>query len=867
MADNNPRRNAPQGARNNPQRASANRPAGQPVRQPVQQARTQQPRTGSAQNRQPVRQRPAEPQPQKTPWYTRLWNWLVELDKKENEKKRIAKEGDKQIFVLTLICAFSVYVGFFLLKYTVLGGDKWRVLASQQSMSTTVIPAERGSILDANGTVLAQSSTVWRVMISPKAISSYKEDFRKAYDKKYEKWLADESPDKEPMKPFTELDVLICDKLADLFDLDKTELLASCQNTYNEYKIVARKAERSEINEINLFLSENGINSECIFTEQSSRRYYPNESLAANIIGFTGYDGHGGYGLEAYYDDYLSGTDGKSVNFKNAAGTVLSDTASQYYDAVNGYSLVLTLDEVMQHYIEKNLELCVSQHAVVNRAAAILMDCNTGAILGMATSPSYDLNSPSTLLSEYDRTRLEELKASGAQEEEVDALNAVLREQQWKNKAITELYYPGSVFKTVTCASALEEHAVSLESTFTCAYAYNVSGTTIHCWSSAGHGTLTLQEAITKSCNPSFIQIGQALGKEKFCDYFEAFGFTERTGIDLPGEAQSLYVPRGNMGPVELASSAFGQTNKVTPIQMATALCAIVNGGYLVTPHVVDKVLDSSGNVVETIQPNIKRQVISEETSIQMRSILENIVDTNGGSNAYISGYRIGGKSGTTEKIDEYNAAGGKAGGAQMTYVSSFAAFTPAQDPQVVMLVIADTPTGTSYYGSAVAAPVVSAVFKEGLEHLGIYPTYTAEEQAKQDASVPYVLGSKSMSAESSLAAQGFEVRFVGDPSSGETVSKQVPSSGTTAPKGSTVVLYLGTENEIETGVVPDVIGMTVEQANAAITNAGFNIRIDGGAAENVSAKATVQSIEPEAVREKGTVVQVTFQYVDGYSG
>lgn len=810
-------------------------------------------------------------QKKKPSWFRRFvgasWEMICEADQRENERKRLVTEGDKQIGVLVLIVLFSLYVGFFLLKYTVLDGDKWRVLANEQSMSSTTIMAERGSIVDSSGNVLAQSSAVWRVMISPKAIDEYKDDFRKAYEKEKEEWELDDSEDKEPFRAFVELDELICTKLAEIFDLDKAELLKSCQNTKNEYKIVAQKAERPEYNEINEFMSEYGISAECIFTEESSKRYYPNESLAANIIGFTGYDGHGNYGLEAYYDDYLSGTDGKSITFKNAAGTALSDTASQYYGAVDGYSLVLTLDEVMQHYIEKNLELCVSQHGVINRAAAILMDCNTGAVLGMATCPSYNLNAPSKLMSEYDTQRLSELTASGATEEEIDALEATFREQQWKNKAITELYYPGSVFKTVTCASALEEEVVSLNSTFTCAYAYNVAGTTIHCWSHAGHGTLNLQEAITKSCNPSFIQIGQALGIDKFCDYFEAFGFTEKTGIDLPGEAQSLYVPRANMGPVELASSAFGQTNKVTPIQMATALCAIVNGGYLVTPHVVDKVLDSDGNVVETISANVKRQVISEETSIQMRSILENIVDTNGGSNAYISGYRIGGKSGTTEKIDEYNAAGGKAAGAQMTYVSSFAAFAPADDPKVVMLVMVDTPTGANYYGSAVAAPVVSAVFKEGLEHLGIYPTYTAEEQAKQDASVPYVLGSKSMSAESSLIAAGFDVRFVGDPSSSATVTTQIPSSGTTAPKGSTVVLYLGNEYDLETGTVPDVTGMSVTEANSAMANAGFNIRIVGGAAENANAEATMQFPTGGTVANKGSVVEVTFQYIDGYSG
>ena len=795
-------------------------------------------------------------------FFKTLFSYFKKLDMEENEKKRLLTEKDKQIFVLAGIVAVSLYVGFFLLKYTVLDGDKWRVLANEQSMSQLTIMADRGTIYDSNGTILAQSSTVWRVIIAPKAISEQNEARYAAYIKDKEKRAQD---GEEQPEPYTPLNELICGKLAELFDKDKADLLKSCENVRNEYKIVAQKAEKPVVMELNQFLAENGIPSDCVYTEQSSKRYYPNESLASNVIGFTNYDNDGVYGLEAQYDDYLSGTDGKAVYYKNGAGTNLANTADIYYNAVDGYSLVTTLDEVLQHYLEKNLELCVSQHSVVNRACGIIMDCNTGGVLAMATSPSYNLNSPSELLSQFDRQRLEEMKASDAPEEEIEALEGTMREQQWKNKAITELYYPGSVFKTVTCASALEEEVVSLNSTFVCNQYEVVAGTKISCWATYAHGTLTLQQAITKSCNPSFIQIGQALGADKFCEYFESFGFTERTGIDLPGEAGSLYVPRSRMGPVELASSAFGQTNKVTPLQMATALCAIVNGGYLITPHVVDKVLDGDGNVVETIQTQVKRQVISEETSITMRGILENIVQENGGSNAYISGYRIGGKSGTTEKIDEYNAAGGKAAGAAMTFVPSFAAFAPADDPRVVMLVMADTPTGTQYYGSAVAAPVVSAVFKEGLPHLGIYPTYTAEELAKQDASVPYVLGKTSMSAESSLAAQGFEVRFVGDPSSSAAVSTQIPQSGTNAPKGSTVVLYLGSEFDIETGEVPDVTGMTAEQANDALVNAGFNMRAVGGAAENASAVAQMQSILGGTTAYKGNVIEVTFQ-VNGWS-
>jgi len=499
---------------------------------------------------------------------------------------------------------------------------------------------------------------------------------------------------------------VICKGLSELLDVDYDKLMAATTNLNSQYYVVKRKVEKPEVNEINIFMADNGIDTASVFMEESSKRYYPNNELASNIIGFTNYEGSGVYGLEAYYDNFLSGTDGKAVYAKDAYGREMAYTNDAYFSAVDGYSLVLTLDEVLQHYLEKNLELCVSQHSVVNRACGIIMNCKTGAVLAMSTAPSYDLNNPSTLYSAYDLQRLEELTASDAPQEEIDKLEATYREQQWKNKAITELYYPGSVFKTITCAAALEEELVSLNSTFSCYGVYDVAGTPIKCHQkNGGHGELTLQEAVTKSCNPSFIQIGQLLGSERFSNYLEAFGFTEPTGIDLPGESGSLYVKRENMGPVELASSAFGQTNKVTPIQMATAFCAVVNGGYLVTPYIVDKILDSDGNVVQTTQVQIKRQVISEETSAQMRSILENVVETNGGSNAYISGYRIGGKSGTTEKIDERNKLLAETGEDKMTYVPSFAAFAPADDPQIVMLVMADTPTGTQYYGSAVAAP------------------------------------------------------------------------------------------------------------------------------------------------------------------
>ncbi len=786
---------------------------------------------------------------------------IKEMEERSAEKPRVFSSNTKQLIILGFIVLFSVYVGSYLLKYSILDGDKWRMLATDQQLSYVVIKANRGSIYDANGTVLAQSSTVWDITISPHNIENANVKAKEAYDKEAKKMIEKgETPE-----PYVERAELIARGLSEILGADYEKIKTACTDYNNQYYIVQRKVEKPEANEVTAFMNENGLNSDDIYLWPTSKRYYPNGSLASNIIGFTNFDGDGVYGLEAYYDDYLSGTDGKAVYAVSADGRELQNSSDAYYSAVDGYSLMLTLDEVLQHYLEKNLELCVSQHQVVNRACGIIMNCNTGAVLAMATAPSFDLNSPSELKSSYDLQLLEEMKAAGATEEELDEKEAALREQQWKNKAITELYYPGSVFKTVTCASALEEEVVSKESTFVCNQVEVVAGTRIKCWASYAHGTLTLQEAVTKSCNPSFIQIGQRLGADKFCDYFEAFGFTEPTGIDLPGESGSLYVPRSRMGPVELASSSFGQTNKVTPLQMATALSAIVNGGYLVTPYVVDKVLDADGNVVKTTETQIKRQVISEETSAQMREILENVVNTNGGSNAYINGYRIGGKSGTTEKIDERNKLLAETGVDKMTYAPSFAAFAPADDPQIVMLVMADTPTGTQYYGSAVAAPVVSAVLKEGLPHLGIYPTYTAEELAKMDAAVPYVLGMEPQRAEARLISENFEVRYVGDTTSGATISTQIPASGSSIPKGSTVVLYIGSDVKLESGVIPDVTGMTVSQANEAIVNAGFNIKISGGAADNANATASAQYPLGGTDAYLGNVVEVTFQ-VNSYS-
>lgn len=787
--------------------------------------------------------------------FWRIFDYLKQKDSESAEKKSPFGYRGRQIFFLSLIVGFSAFIGYNLLRFTVIDGDMWRQRANSQQMTSMTIMANRGTIYDANGTVLAQSSTVWNVVIAPTPIYETNEKRRKAYNEELKN-----KKEGETVEPYRELSDIISTELSKLLGVKPDGMVEACKDhAFSYYYVVKRNVEKPDVLLIKKMMADNNIPNDCIVTEQSSKRYYPNGSLAANVIGFTNFDGDGVYGLEAYYDDYLHGTDGKAFYRTDGLGQGVENENDYIFNATDGYSLVLTLDEVLQHYLEKNLEQCVSQHSVINRACGIIMNCKTGGVLAMATSPSYDLNNPSEITGQYYLDLLEDMKKEGKSEKEIEEQESILREQQWKNKAVTELYYPGSVFKTVTASSALEEEVININSTFFCPGYADVAGTKISCWREWGHDTQTLQQAMTNSCNPSFIAIGQALGMEKFCNYFEAFGFTEPTGIDLPGEAQSLYVPYSRMNLVDLAMSSMGQTNKITPIQMCTAFCAIVNGGKLVTPHLVDKILDSNGNVVETKETQIKRQVISEETSETMRGILETIVTENGGHNAYIAGYRIGGKSGTAEKIDEYNAAGGKAAGAYMTYIGTFAAAVPMDDPQIVMLVLVDTPTGPEYYGSAVACPVVSAVFKDGLEHLGIYPTYTAEEQAKMDAIVPNVRGDLSMYAQSYLTANNFEVRFVGDPSGDSRVTDQVPASGSSIPKGSTVVLYIG-DQELEMGDVPNVLNMSVAEANEAITNAGFNIKILGGAAENADAVATMQSYPEGTTLYKGSVIEVTFQ-------
>ena len=600
--------------------------------------------------------------------------------------------------------------------------------------------------------------------------------------------------------PIEQLKEEVIQTLAEKLNLT-VESVREAAEKDTKYYVLQTQVEKNVADDLMEYLNTYGLTS--IKTEEDTKRYYPQNELAAQVIGFTNSDGDGQYGLEAYYNKYLSGTNGRVISATDAKGNEMPYRYSTTFPAEDGSSLYLTLDMTLQYYLEKNLQDMCEKFDVQNRACGIIMNAKTGAVYAMGTYPSFDLNEPSVI---YDKATSDYLQSLPQNEYKDAYINA--REQQWKNKAITEIYVPGSVFKIFTTAMAIEEQVVDVEKDrFVCSGAYTIPGVPdpIHCHKLTGHGDQTFSEALTNSCNPAFIEVGLRVGIHKFSQYFSAFGLTEQTGIDLPGEGSSIYRPEEKMSTVDLAASAFGQSNSLTPMEMITGIAAAVNGGYLVEPHVVDKIVSSEGNVVKSFGTNVRRQVISEESSAQVRKLLQAVVDNNGGSNAYIKGYAIGGKSGTSQKLET---------GDEDKYVASYACFAPADDPEIVMLIMADEPMGESYYGSKVVAPYSRMILEEALPYLGYYPEYTDEEYAKLDVTIPLLLDSQLTSAEETLTALGLQYEVKGN---GDTVVGQCPLTGYTVSSGGTVILYTEQDYEPEFVTVPDVKDYTASDANQAL--------------------------------------------------
>lgn len=719
-----------------------------------------------------------------------------------------------------VLLGFGVLVGR-LYQLQFIDGEKYQTLALKQQLRPTAIPAQRGTIYDRNMKTLAASATAWTVTISPAELQS---------DEELEK---------------------IADFLSPLLDVPREKIIERGQKKNSYYEIIKQKVEDQAADAITQFVLDNRIG--CINLIEDSKRYYPYGSLASTVLGFTTAENKGAYGLESYYEKILSGTPGMVVSAKNAKSGDMPYSYAQQYEPVNGNSLVLTIDEVIQHSLEQHLETAVVEHNVENRAVGIVMDVNTGAILGMSTKPDFDPNQPNVLADERAIALVESL--SGDKE----AQNKALLEAQfaqWRNKAISDPYEPGSVFKTITASMALDLKLVTpTGSHFYCPGYHIVAGRRKACWKAGGHGDINFIEAIKFSCNPAFMMIGAMIGPEEFYNYFDRFGLREATRIDLPGEADSIFYdiktlskPSGE----ELASSSFGQTFKVTPLQLCTAVSAAVNGGNLMQPYVVSQVIDPTGNVLSSTEPTIKRQVISAQTSETLAGILERVVGDSDGSGrfAYVPGYRVAGKTGTSEKLDV------KENGEVTKRISSFLGVAPADNPQVLVLIMLDEPNMPNIYGSVIAAPVVGAIMADILPYLGVEPQYTEAELKEREVPVPSAAGKLVHDAISELTIKGLKYRLIGN---GVTVSRQLPAAGEVCPKGATVLLYTDEGPAPQRIAVPDVIGLSGQQANRTVLNAGLNIRIAGTGIESASSVAVGQDPPAGAQVEAGTVVTVTF--------
>lgn len=698
---------------------------------------------------------------------------------------------------------------------TIVRGEELAQKAESQQLKDAEISAMRGTIYDANGNVLAQSASVWNVFIDPLNIKD----------------------DEERQ--------LITNEFATLFKYDDEAKKEFYEKTthQNHYELVEKKVENNIKEKLSKFVSKNKL-GDCIGTEQTTKRYYPYGSLASSVIGFTGSDDQGLSGIEAYYDEDLTGTNGRIITAKDAVSNNIANDYETSIAASDGNSVVLTLDQTIQYYLEKGLKETMNEYQAKG-AYGVVMNCNTGAVLAMSSMPDYDCNNPYKLTYSKNKKAIKKLTDKTAKQEAESA--AV--QNQWRNFTVSDTYVPGSVFKTFVASAALEENVVNLNTTYTCTGAIQVDKYRMKCHYHPGHGTETLTQGLENSCNPFFITIGQKLGVHNYFKYFDAFGFTQKTNIDLPGEASPQYYKEDQYGIVELSSASFGQTNSLTPIQVCTGLCAIANGGKLLQPYLVSSIVDSNGKTVKKTQTKEIRQVISSDTSKKMRAMMKSVVDNGTGKNGYVAGYSVGGKTGTSTKLGESKEGEGD------KYIVSFAAIAPSDDPEIAMLIIVDEPN-QDLGGGALCAPIAAQVTQEAMNVLGIEPKYDEKEMKDLSKETPNVVGESLDDAKAALKENNLNYVVIGDES---TVTRQCPSGADAIPNVGTVYLYTD-ESEKETVNVPDFTGLTVTEAKDLASSSSLNIQIAGNSMSSGTVVAYRQSEEKQAKVEKGTVVTVTFK-------
>ena len=765
--------------------------------------------------------------------------------------------------------------------------DELKAEAVSQQTDSMVISASRGTVYDKNGEIMAISYSTETVFVDPKAIASWVEKQEQAIEEAAE--AAAENG--ESYTPPAVLDqAYIARGLSRILNVEEETILEQLGRTNRQNEVIKKKVDQDVADEVRRFINgeiddegnqltmvnEDGntvlisnpsrrpTSLQGIHLTPDTKRLYPFGSLAGNVIGFVNANNVGAYGLEASYDDVLSGRNGLTVTPTNVNGTpLLFSGGEQMFEAENGSSLVLTLDTNVQYALEKGLESMLDKYDAANGGTGIVMDVNTGAIVAMASYPNYDPGDFSAIYTEELQAELDaslaEIQQNRSTYETEEAYNQALADaratvqfKQWRNKCYQDTYEPGSTFKPITLATALEEGVVNMNTTFTCTGSIHVEGwgKAINCSKRAGHGTQTLKVATGNSCNPAFVTMGLKIGTEAYYKYLKSFGLMETTGIDLPAEAEGIFANEDsfNSNVVSLAAYSFGQTFNVTPLELIRAQAATINGGYLYTPYLVEQVLDDEGNILSQHETTAVRQVISEETSAKVRECLEWVVSDGGGRNGQVTGYRIGGKTGTADKTGTKDV------------VVSFMCFAPADDPQYIMLLTMDTPsrtTGTAVFGGTMVAPVASQIMSEILPLLGVEPDYTAEELVGADTTVPNLVGQTRKAAEERLADLGFTFRTVGD---GDTVTDQTPAGGAIVPGNASIILYLGQEKPDTPCTVPNVVGKSASEANKAITNAGLIMKVTGTTtASSGNVYAITQSLPAGTEVAAGTVVTVQF--------
>lgn len=749
--------------------------------------------------------------------------------------------------ILIFVCAFLL-LSLRVLAIQVGDYERYQQIVVDQLTREAKINAERGDIYDTNMEVLATNVTVWRVFISPRDIAAAEKERLETIAK------GGEAAEKASRVPQAQL---IAEGLSGILDVTAEKVLELAADTSKLDKTVARNVEETAADRIRAFIDEHGLESQ-IYLEAGSKRAYNYDNLAAHVLGFTGTDGTGLFGLEKKYDEQLSGEAGQYIIARDAYHREMPFKYQSYIEAEDGLNMVTTIDLRIQYELERQLEATLADSGAANRVCGIAMDVKTGAIRAMATKGDFDLNDPFTLNEASALTLANSGYAEGS--DEYKALLSELRYAMWNNKAVTELYEPGSTFKIITSAMCLEEGVVTPTDQFYCSGGLMVEGWSkpIHCHKTSGHGHVTFTTGLQQSCNPVLMTIAQRLGIDKFVSYFSAFGYKEKTGIDLPGEASTIF--HSSMSIVDLATASFGQNFKVTPIAQLTAICAVANGGYLVTPHLLEAFVDGEGNVVERYEDTTRRQVVSTETCETLIDILEEGVSGDGGAkNAYVAGYRVAAKTGTSQKRDKMDA-----NGQDTLRVGSCVAFAPAEDPQIAVLIMVDEPMNGSVYGSIVAAPYVANFLKVVLPYMGIEASYTEAELAKLEVNLLDYTGWLVEDAVKSMGYVGLDYEVVGD---GTKVTAQIPAGGSQLAKDTgKVIFYCGDAEPKNTVTVPDVMGRSASAANKLLIDAGLNIRIEGTQNYQSGAGAVVVSQSPaaEAVVTPGTIVTVEFRYLDG---